>query len=594
MEFWIDALNLGLILAIYAIALNVVLGYAGQLSVAPAGLGGVGGFLAAYFAILHGWAFGPALVAGVVGALLVGLVLGVPALRLGTDYLILLTLAFATIIPAVILAIPALGGPDGLIGVPPVTFLGPLRSPGQYLRLVLVVTALTGAFCWRMTASPFGRVLRSLREDEAATESVGKHVVAFKILTFALTAAVMGAAGVMTVYYLQSANSVQFGFDPTVSIVAAVIIGGMGNFLGAAVGALVVSFISPVLQRTLQLSPTTAGTWQLVAYGALLILVVRVRPDGLIPEGSVLRLPRMPWRRGAPALDDADASPPVTRPHLTVPAAEPGQGGPMMVAEAGVDQVAPGDPVLTATGLVKHFGGIHAVNGLDLELPLGQITALVGPNGAGKTTVFNLLTGRIRPDAGTVTLRGRDITGMPPHETARLGLVRSFQDVRTLGRMSLLDNVRLGVPDQPGERLMSLYLRPREVRNRERETTRTAIECLEFVGLEARAHELAGGLGYGDQKRLAIARILATGADVLLVDEPAAGIDRAHLEPVLEVIGRLREGGKTICLVEHNLDVVARLADRVLFMEGGRVSAEGTMQEITKIDRLAEVYFGHV
>jgi branched-chain amino acid transport system permease protein len=601
-EFWINVLNNALIIAIFAVSLNVIMGTAGQLTIAPAGLGGIGGYVAGYLSAIHGWDFLPALLGGTAAGGVVGVCLGFPALRLSVEYLILLTLAFATVIVAVFVAIPALGGSTGLIGVKQIDFFGTLLlDPSQYLPLIAIVAAVCFAFCWRLSSSPYGRVLRGIREDGDATAAVGKNVVSYKISTFAWTAAVMGAGGVLLVYYQQIASSTQFSFSVTTTMVAAVVIGGMGNMLGSFAGALLLSAIGPLLQKTVDIPPEKATLWQMVIYGTLLIVVMRLRPIGLIPEGFTIQkwLPDGLRARLAPQVAVAAAPAASSNGRMngahSVSADLPAQAP--VLADLPPDPHAgdqPRDQLVIAEGLVKSFGGIRAVQGLDLHLASNKITALVGPNGAGKTTVFNLLTGRIRPDEGTVILRGEEITGMAPHRVAGRGMVRSFQDVRTFTRLSLLDNVVLSVPGHSGERLGGLFLRPRAVRRDERKARAAALECLSFVGLEHRAHEPAGALGYGDQKLLAIARLLATTADILLLDEPAAGIDRSNLEPVLEVIERLRDEGKTICLVEHNLDVVTRLADHVFFMEQGKVTAEGRMEEITEQPRLAEVYFGHV
>jgi len=636
-QFWIDALNTALIISIFAVSMNVILGVAGQLSIAPAGLGGVGGYLAAYLSAIHGWAFGPSVLAGIAAAGLVGLALGVVTLRLKMDFLILLTLAFATVIVAVFEAIPVLGGSEGLAITRLVHFGGgTLLTPSQYLPLELIAAAIAAAFCWRLASSPYGRVLRGIREDGDAMVAIGKNVVAYKITTFAWTAAVQGLGGAMLVYYQLAASTTQFSFSVTTTMVAAVIIGGMGNALGAFVGAILLTAIGPVLEKAVNVNPTQASLWQLLIYGALLIAIMRFRPRGLIPEGVRVRdwLPSN-WRSAVtsrvsiPAIVGAEGAngraAPAGNGSSGVASDAPGSGSPapqpgVVGQEAGLSRVAEhaitahipvevalphtvvkgrrevsvGEPVVVVTGLVKAFGGIQALRGFDMTLPAGKITALVGPNGAGKTTVFNLITGRIRSDQGTVTLRGDDISNLPPFKVAARGMARTFQDVRTFMRLTLLDNVTLSVPHQSGERFGSLFLRPLKVRRDEKAARAEAMRCLEFVGLEHRATEIAGGLGFGDQKLLALARLLATRADVLLLDEPASGIDRASLEPLLEVIERLRETGCTICLVEHNLDVVTRLADHVLFMEAGRVVVEGRMEDIIKQPRLAEVYFGVV
>jgi branched-chain amino acid transport system permease protein len=251
-----------------------------------------------------------------------------------------------------------------------------------------------------------------------------------------------------------------------------------------------------------------------------------------------------------------------------------------------------GRVALEATGLRKYFGGIRAADDLSLQLRGGQITGLIGPNGAGKTTVFNLLTRVIPPDAGTVTLADQTVTDWTPNRIATSGMSRSYQDVRVWGRMSVLENVMIAIPHQPGERLFNVFFRPLKVWKFERAARRRAMGHLSFVGLADKADAPAGSLPFGDQKLLALARLLATEADVLLLDEPASGIDIDGVERMLGLIQQLRERGKSVCIVEHNLHVVERLADRVYFMEAGRITAEGTMGELMKQERLSEVYFG--
>ena len=250
------------------------------------------------------------------------------------------------------------------------------------------------------------------------------------------------------------------------------------------------------------------------------------------------------------------------------------------------------DGIVQIQGLVKRFGGITAVGGVDLVLRRGRITALIGGNGAGKTTVFNLVTGIIRPDAGHVELRGTDITGQQPHRIAQLGMVRSFQDTRVFQRLSALQNVAVAVPAQPGENPANLAVRPLRSRKAERETLARAASALAFVGLVDRRYEVVSNLSFGEQKLVAIARLLATESEVLLLDEPTSGVDPGAVEKVIEVILRLREIGHTICLIEHSVHFVERLADHAFFMDQGRVIASGTMAELRSQEQLTEIYFG--
>ncbi|HET9690787.1 MAG TPA: ABC transporter ATP-binding protein, partial [Acidimicrobiales bacterium] len=250
-----------------------------------------------------------------------------------------------------------------------------------------------------------------------------------------------------------------------------------------------------------------------------------------------------------------------------------------------------GEVVLEVNGLSKRFGGIVAASELVMTLRKGTITALVGPNGAGKTTVFNLLTGFIKPDAGSVVLSGTELVGRTPDFVARQGMVRSFQDVRLFARLSCLQNVAMAVQRQPGENLAPLFT-PGVAARGEAETVEKAMGWLQYVGMQEFAHLPAGALSYGQSKLLSLARVLATEASVLLLDEPASGIDTHWVDTMLALIESLKEQGRTICIVEHNLHVVGRLADHTYFMELGRITAEGTIDELTSSPRLAEAYFG--
>jgi branched-chain amino acid transport system permease protein len=248
--------------------------------------------------------------------------------------------------------------------------------------------------------------------------------------------------------------------------------------------------------------------------------------------------------------------------------------------------------VLETWGVGKRFGGIVAAHDLHLQLRQGTITALVGPNGAGKTTVFNLLTGFIPPDGGSVKLHGTELVGMNPNQVARHGLVRSFQDVRLFNRLSCLQNVMLAVQHQAGENFGTLALSHRKVRAVEAQTRSKALDWLGFVGMAEFAEVPAGALSYGQTKLISLARVLATEAEVLLLDEPASGIDTKWVDTMLDLIEAVREQGRTVCVVEHNLHVVGRLADHTYFMELGEITAQGTIAELTNTPRLAEAYFG--
>jgi ABC-type branched-subunit amino acid transport system ATPase component len=250
------------------------------------------------------------------------------------------------------------------------------------------------------------------------------------------------------------------------------------------------------------------------------------------------------------------------------------------------------EPILSIEGLRKTFGGIQAVDDCTFDVWPGLITGLIGPNGAGKTTIFNLVSGFLRADAGSVRLRGRQLLGQVPHEIERRGVARTFQHLRLWNKMTVLDHVRLGCQSPAGENVLTLFLHPGRVRAEERRARERALEVLDFFGLADRAHELAEDLAYPEQKLLSMARILATDADVLLLDEPTSGLDTEWLQRLVPMVRGLVTRGKTVLLIEHNIALVSQLSDQVVFLHQGRVLARGRPEQITKDPALTEIYFG--
>jgi branched-chain amino acid transport system permease protein len=529
---------------------------------------------------------------------------------LSSEYLILLTLAVATIIIIVLTSTETFGGLYGLLDIKQARLFGfAIVTPQDFLWLLLSLTALVFALCWWLGESPFGRVLRGIRDDEIATRALGKNVVAYKVIVFGTTSAMAGLAGAMLVYYNSLASPGQFSFDQSMAIIAMVILGGLGNFFGSLVGAFLIVASEPFLEHVVKIDVEKAPLVRLMAYGLALVVILGLRPQGLIPEGAsplkalrgiTRRRSGFPSSQVVPVTDGGTAVPgrlAVREPEERTPIGESTAGGESVATLAlpATRESAPHDNGRVAVDvrdLAKYFGGIRAVDGLDLELSTGRITGLIGPNGAGKTTVFNLLTGAITPERGTVALNGHVITGMRPDRVVKQGMARSYQDVRIYPRLSVLDNVMLGVQHQPGEDVIQAVFMPWRALRGERQTREAALGHLEFVGMAGRIRERAGALGFGEQKLVALARLLATEAEVLLLDEPASGIDQVWVERMLELIIHLRDQGRTICIVEHNLHIVERLADRIYFMEQGKITAAGTMQELTRQERLLEAYFG--
>jgi len=248
--------------------------------------------------------------------------------------------------------------------------------------------------------------------------------------------------------------------------------------------------------------------------------------------------------------------------------------------------------IMSLDGVARAFGGIRAVDGCTFDVRPGLITGLIGPNGAGKTTVFNLITGFLGADQGSIRLRGTELLGLAPHQVQRLGVVRTFQHLRLWNNMSVLENVLLGCATPAGENVFSLFLRAGAVQAEEARARARAMEVLEFFGLAARAGEFAEDLAYPEQKLLSMARIFASDAPVMLLDEPTSGLDGESLRRIVPLVRRLVEHGKTVLLIEHNMDLISELSDEVVFLHQGRVLATGRPAEITRDPALTEIYFG--
>jgi branched-chain amino acid transport system permease protein len=615
-DYYADIAVQILFLIMLGASLNLLMGYAGELSMAHATFYGVGAYTAGLLTLPvateaiaaassrgvaggAGWDIGPALLVAIGVSFVVALLLALPALsRVRGEYLVLLTLAFQTVANQLMGSADSVtGGAYGLTPIPPAELFGlSLGVPTQAFWLLLPCALIVVAVCFGIGESPFGRLLKGLREQELAVKAVGKDTVVPKLVVFGLAAGIAGFAGALNASYYQFIAPGTYDLNLSILVIAIVIIGGVSNLTGTIVGAILLGSLRPILQ---EVAGDNAIAWQAVVYGLLLVLIIRFRPLGLVPEGtSILRLfrrrPLEPAIAGASSGTAGPAAASIPEPPAA-PAPAPTSSASsdttaLVVPERPV--VADGSPVLEVRNLSKRFRGLQAVDDVSFDLERGKITALIGPNGAGKTTIFNLLTRVITPDTGTVTLNGEDISALSPHRIAKRGMARSFQDGRLFERLTAVENVMLAVPGNSGENLALLATRPLHCRTRDREARELALEALGFVGMREKAGITVADLSFGDQKLVAIARLLATECDVLLLDEPTSGVDPGAVEGVIDVVRGLRDAGKTVCLVEHSVHMVGQLADRGIFLDQGRKLAEGTLDELMGQKHLTEIYFG--
>ena len=595
---WLDLGVEAMVLAGAATGLNILVGWTGLLSLGHAGFFVAGGYagailgpyllgegsLAPDFVVRNAPWFGPVFAVAVGAGL--GVVLALACCHLRGFHLTVVTLAFGVLVPAVVvLAAGVLGGLGGrtVDHVPDTrnAFLarGHILAGVYYTAVVFLLATLWLA--WNLSRSRWGRALTAVRDSEVAARTSGIDPYRHRVAAFAMSAAVVAVAGWVSALRTLSVSSGNALDVQTESFryVITVAVGGAGTLAGPVVGALVLTFGLglDVFQDHLR---DKLG----LVFGCLALVVVALAPDGLV--GAAGRLNGLRPRRPLP---DPPAGEPETR--GTPPAPRLPAAVPVPAQAIPVRPVGGASPVLLSVrGLTRSFGGVAALDGFDLDVVAGSVHAVIGPNGSGKSTFVNVVTGVERATGGRVTLAGRDITGLPAHRRAALGVARTFQGVHVWPRMAVVDNVLAGahVRGRAGLGRCLFGLAGAE----ERHLRARAASLLDLVGLTGRAGERAGALPLAEQRRLELARALAAEPTLLLLDEPAAGMDRPEVDWLVGLVARLRDGGVTVVLVEHHVEAVFALADTVTVLHQGATLAEGTPAEVARHPLVREAYLG--
>lgn len=572
MEYIVHVIILILIYAVLVQSLNLIMGYAGVLSMCQAIFSAIGAYTAALIGIHLGYNFIVGMSGGFILAALIGALLAIISLRVRDEGLIVLTLGFQVVVFQLMLTARGItGGDGGISNIPSPELFGiKFHTPISFLPLMLIIALVCFAFAWRVIRSPFGRVLKSIREDEFAAQALGKNTLWFKVITFAVGGGLAAIAGSALAYYVTFISPSSFTIEVSVLIVVMVVLGGTANFWGPLIGALILIGLPEVLRFV----PGTAGIIDAVReimYGGVLVLLMLFRPQGMLPEYSGK----------------------VSGSRMSSKSSVEGSNNSANGQRKFFAMESSASNFIEIKGLSKSFGGLQAVADISMTLATGKIAGLIGPNGCGKTTLFNLITGFLSPEKGAVYIGEEDVTRWPPHKLVKRGIARSWQDVRVFKEMTVLDNVMVACPRQSGENLALLLFFPWRVAHEEKENFKRAMSYLEFVGLRDKVLQLSRNLSPAEQKLVAIARLLATECPVLLFDEPTSALDIESVEGIVKLIRRIgSEGGKTILLVEHNLDVVRGVVDIAYFMSEGKILDFGTPAELMSNPELIKVYFG--
>jgi branched-chain amino acid transport system ATP-binding protein/branched-chain amino acid transport system permease protein len=561
--YYQNMIILSLVFAIAAVGLNIITGYGGYVSLGQGAFLGLGAYTTGVLSTKVGlspfvWVPAAGLLAGIVAAFL-----GVVAMRTRGHAFVILTIAFLFLLRLVATNWKELtNGTAGLTLPLPQWSTDYQYWPFYYSLVGLLAASLI--LCWAIRRSKFGMGLIAIREDEDKAASVGVNTPVYKILGFAASAVFVGMAGAVYGYYLTFIDPAgMFSILLSVQIILSLLLGGRATLWGPVLGAFIIEPLNEITNNEFG-----GGNARLLIFGGLLALVVLFLPHGIIP--TVKRWLEILRTRGRAGLVGG-------RPDARIE-----------LRERAVPQTAPepsaAEPLLEVEGLERSFGGVHAVDGCSFAVPAGSITALIGPNGSGKTTVFNLIDGTMTPQAGEVRFRGRRIDGLPPWRRAHLGLGRTFQITRLFREMSVLENVVAPLPSFSFRQLTVDAVSGSEAERAE--------ELLDFVGMREFRDQPARALSYGQQKLVELAQVLMLDPELIMLDEPAGGINPTLTERIGQTIRVLNAEGKTFLIVEHNMPFVLGLCRPVLVLARGRTISRGSPDEIQRDPKVLDAYLG--
>ena len=535
-QYVIRIATIALMYVILALSLNMLSGMLGQMSFGHAAFFGIGAYTAAILCTKMGLPSQVTLPAAVLMSGLFGVFLGMPVLRLNGYYFTIVTMVFCEIIRIVELNwMSVTRGPLGIMAIKKPEFFGfEIKSQTQLYLFILACVIVCGVIVHNIMNSRIGNAVLAIRDDELAAESMGIHVFKYKVMIFVISSMMAGLAGAFYAQYTGYIDPTNFASTKSNEMLVMVIFGGLGSTFGSFLGAIVLSVI-PELLRSFSL-------YRQLIYGVLLVVLISVRE----------------WH------------------------------GRLIQIQEGMAM----SQVLNVKNLTQRFGGLVALEHVDMCVNEGEIVGIIGPNGAGKSTLFNCITGIYNPTEGRVEMLGKDITGWKPYKVTELGFARTFQNIRLFRRMTVLDNVLIGMHTRTKTNLLTAIFNTRAKRKEMEECEKKAVDLLRLFERQDLRYEMATSLPYGSQRDLEIARALASNPRLLLLDEPAAGMNESETETLRLTIGELKRQGYTVLLIEHDMKFVMNICERIYVLDNGRLIGSGTPSEVKANPAVVEAYLG--